>query len=357
MSLQAQLANLEATSPPTARRHLVNDSTVEKLIELLGENPRGLLVFRDELTGLLLTWDKQGRETDRQFYLEAWNGTGDYGSDRIGRGSSYVQHCCLSLLGSIQPDKLAHYLRQTMNGENDGMTQRFSLLTWPDSRPFKYVDAAPDYVAQADAADLLRRLDALDPLTVGATLRAGDLIPAFHFEPAAQVLFVEWLTTLQINLETSDEAPALVQHLAKFRKLYPTLALLFHLLDLVSGATAPGPVSQSAAELAGRWCAYFAAHARRLYAYGANGSNAATLGEHIRRGHLKETFTARDIQRKGWQGLIDKVAVATALEELAEASWVRELHTQPASEVGRPRSTVYEANPSIFLKRPESRAD
>ena len=357
MSLQAQLANLETTSPPAARRYLVNDSTVEKLIEMMGDNPRGLLVFRDELTGLLQTWEKQGRETDRQFYLEAWNGTGDYGSDRIGRGSLYVQHCTLSLLGGIQPDKLANYLRQTLNGENDGMAQRLSLLTWPDSRPFKYVDAAPDHVAQANAADLLRRLDALDPLMVGATLRAGDLIPAFHFDTAAQAVFVEWLTTWQLDLETSDETPALVQHLAKYRKLYPTLALLFHLLDLVSGATAPGPVSQSAAELAGQWCAYFAAHARRMYTYGANGSNAATLGEHINRGHLKETFTARDIQRKGWQGLIDKAAVATALEELAEANWVRELHNQPVSEVGRPRSTVYEANPSIFLKRPEGRAD
>ena len=142
-NLQTALAALEATRTPVARRYLVNDSTVEKLIELLGDNPRGLLVFRDELTGLLLTWEKQGRETDRQFYLEAWNGTGDYGSDRIGRGSSFVPHCCLSLLGSIQPDKLAHYLRQTLGGENDGMTQRFSLLTWPDARPFRYVDAPP----------------------------------------------------------------------------------------------------------------------------------------------------------------------------------------------------------------------
>lgn len=347
MNLQAALANLEATPVPVARRYLVNDSTVEKLIELMGDNPRGLLVFRDELTGLLLTWEKQGRETDRQFYLEAWNGTGDYGSDRIGRGSLYVQHCCLSLLGSIQPDKLANYLRQTLNGENDGMTQRFSLLTWPDARPFKYVDAAPDYLAQANAADLLRHLDALDPVTVGATVRAGDLIPAFHFDPAAQAVFVDWLTTWQLNLESSDETPALVQHLAKYRKLYPTLALLFHLLDLVSGAAAPGPVSQSAAELAGRWCAYFAAHARRLYAYGASGSSAATLGEHLRAGHLPSPFTLRDVQRKCWQGLTERPAVQIALDELAELGWLREAPPLPAADTGRPRAPAYCINPDL----------
>ena len=347
MNLQAALTNLEAAPAPVARRYLVNDSTVEKLVELLGDNPRGLLVFRDELTGLLLTWEKQGRETDRQFYLEAWNGTGDYGSDRIGRGSLHVQHCCLSLLGSIQPDKLANYLRQTLNGENDGMTQRFSLLTWPDSRPFRYVDAAPDHVAQAHAANLLRQLDVLDPLTAGATLRAGDLIPAFHFEPAAQAVFAEWLTAWQHGLEASDATPALVQHLAKYRKLYPTLALLFHLLDLVSGAAAPGPVSQSAAELAGRWCAYFAAHARRLYAYGASGSSTATLGEHLRAGHLPTPFSLRDVQRKNWQGLSERATIQNTLDELIEMGWLREAPALPAADTGRPRATTYCINPRL----------
>lgn len=209
--LQAELADLDATPAPTPRRYLVNDTTVEKLGELLGQNPRGLLVFRDELTGLLTSWEKQGRESDRQFYLEAWNGTGDYSSDRIGRGSLFVPNCCLSLLGGIQPDKLAHYLRQTLHGENDGMTQRLSLLTCPDPRPFYYVDEAPDAAAQADAAELLRRLDILDPLTLGATLAAGDTIPVFHFDGAGQVEFVAWLTTWQQALDTGDDAPALVK--------------------------------------------------------------------------------------------------------------------------------------------------
>ena len=38
-------------SMPIRRRYLVNDSTVEKLGELLNENPNGLTLFRDELTG------------------------------------------------------------------------------------------------------------------------------------------------------------------------------------------------------------------------------------------------------------------------------------------------------------------
>jgi putative DNA primase/helicase len=33
-------------SPPVEQRYLVNDTTVEKLGELLNQNPNGLLLFR-----------------------------------------------------------------------------------------------------------------------------------------------------------------------------------------------------------------------------------------------------------------------------------------------------------------------
>jgi hypothetical protein len=46
---------------PKPRRHKTEDATVEKLSELLMENPRGILLHRDELSGWLRSLDKQGR--------------------------------------------------------------------------------------------------------------------------------------------------------------------------------------------------------------------------------------------------------------------------------------------------------
>src|SRR6266851_2930744 len=71
-------------TPPVAKRYLVNDTTVEKLGELLNHHPNGLLLFRDELSGWLHTMDRPGHENDRAFYCEAWNGTSAYTYDRIG---------------------------------------------------------------------------------------------------------------------------------------------------------------------------------------------------------------------------------------------------------------------------------
>ena len=82
---------------------MTSDATVEKLGEILNENPRGLLVLRDELSGWLRTLDRSGREGDREFFLESWNGTGSYTFDRIGRGTVRVGSMTVSLFGGIQP--------------------------------------------------------------------------------------------------------------------------------------------------------------------------------------------------------------------------------------------------------------
>jgi len=75
-------ASFAKEEEPVPRRDLVNDSTVEKLGVILNQNPRGILLFRDELTGWLRTLDREGHENDRAFYLEAWNGNGPYTYDR-----------------------------------------------------------------------------------------------------------------------------------------------------------------------------------------------------------------------------------------------------------------------------------
>src|SRR5262249_20636719 len=79
---------------PKERRYLVNDATIERLGELMAENPHGLTYFRDELIGMLRTLDRQGHESDRGFLLESWSGLNDYTFDRIGRGKIFIPACC-----------------------------------------------------------------------------------------------------------------------------------------------------------------------------------------------------------------------------------------------------------------------
>src|SRR5215217_2815765 len=174
----------EVPEEPLLRRYKTEDATVEKISEILLENPRGILVHCDELSGWLRNLDKQGREGDRSFYLESWNGTSSFDVDRISRGSLHVPALCLSILGSIQPGPLSTYVYQATQGEkgDDGLLQRFQLLVWPDPpASWKNVDRWPDTEAKNRAYEVFRRLDTLDSEDFGASGEDDERILAVRF--------------------------------------------------------------------------------------------------------------------------------------------------------------------------------
>jgi Protein of unknown function (DUF3987) len=76
----------------------------------MSENPAGIFVIRDELTGWWSALERAGREGERAFCLQAWNGDTGHTIDRIGRGTIHVPACCMSMLGGIQPGRLKSYL-------------------------------------------------------------------------------------------------------------------------------------------------------------------------------------------------------------------------------------------------------
>lgn len=67
-------------------------------------------------TSWFATLEKYGREGEREFFMSAWNGDTGHTIDRIGRGSVYVPHCCVSILGGIPPAKLHAYLSEVLEG-------------------------------------------------------------------------------------------------------------------------------------------------------------------------------------------------------------------------------------------------
>lgn len=332
------------TPAPMCRRYTVNDATVEALGVVLQENPNGVLVQRDELTAFLRTLDKPGHESDRGFYLEAWNGTGDFTIDRIGRGlGMYLPAVCVSLFGTIQPGPLARYIRGAAAGGEgaDGLVQRFQLMVYPDPTPYQLVDRYADTEAKNRAFDLFKMLDDLDPAAVGAQVEEGASVPFLRFAPEAQQLFNEWRHDLETEKLRSGESPMIEAHLSKYRSLMPSLALLFHLINCVEERTG-GPVSLAAAELAASWCDVLEEHARRIYqsAFEGDPEPAMRLAERIRQ-QLPNPCTVRDIVKKGWEGLASTEDVDRALGLLEEAGWAQVVETEPSSVGGRPKRLVY----------------
>jgi predicted transcriptional regulator len=335
---------LVAPEPPTSQRHKTNDATVEKIGQLLIENPNCLLVYRDEMAGLLYSLEKIGREGDRQFYLESWSGRRSYHVDRIGRGELHIPALCLSLLGGIQPGPLSAYVAAA-HGEdqdNDGFLQRFQLTVWPDP-PTVYhgVDRYPDAEAKNAAYAVFVALAAFDPVAWGVTCEDDEEIPALRFDQEAQVVFNTWRTGLENRLLAGDLHEALEAHLAKYRSLMPSLALIFHLAEYVTSECATMPsATRHSAEQAIAWCAYLESHAHRLYdsAVHPGVARAGELLAHLQRGDSTDGTSVRDLWRKHWSGLDTPESVEAALKLLADYGWVRFEDRKPAT--GRPTKVV-----------------
>jgi putative DNA primase/helicase len=336
----------DSIAPPIQRRLLLTDSTFEKLHEILSNNPTGVLVIRDELTGWLSDLGKQGRESERGFYLQAWNGDGGFTVDRIGRGSIHVPAACVSLLGNIQPSRLRAYLSDAISGgpSDDGLFQRFQILVWPDApREWSLVDRAPNSRALAIAEKVffgLVKLSHEDPVRM-------------CFAPDAQELFFSWWTELEDKIRgESGLFPAMVAHLSKYRSLMPTLALLFELADSVASSSGIGEdktVTMVHARQAAAFCNYLESHAHRVYACITSPETRAArdLARHIQFRDLPGVFKTRDVYLKGWSGLGSPERVRAALDILEDACWVRPAEEAVSPTGGRP-SEAWIVNPKVF---------
>ncbi len=304
------------------RRYKTNDATVEKVARLLNENPNGLLLLRDELNGWLQTLNKAGREGDREFYLESWNGYGSYTVDRVGSGTLHVPALCLSVFGGIQPGKLQAYVQKTIqcSVDDDGLLQRFQLLIYPELSPrWSNIDRSPDLAARERVCERFNYIDSAPNLE-------GSQIPTVRFSDPAQEAFNVWRQQLESRLRSNEiGCSAFESHLAKYRSLMPSLALLFWLLEDPKHIHGSSAISFSATTLAIRWCDFLEKHAFKAYRIGQSAEAQATkkLAECIEKGLVSHASSVRNIYRKQLSHLKTPHLVEQALESLEELNWLR----------------------------------
>jgi hypothetical protein len=151
----------------------------------------------------------------------------------------------------------------------------------------------------------------------------------------------------------------MVSHLAKYRSLMPSLALVFEMVDLGTSPNFAGfncmrpealTVSQLNAERAIAWCVFLESHARRIYAINGSREQSAALSLALKL-HAGEIgsegfFTAREVYQKNWTGLQDVKQVKDGAKILADLHWIRPATSESGPEGGR-RSDRYEVNPLV----------
>jgi hypothetical protein len=252
-------------------------------------------------------------------------------------------------------DKLTAYLALASDAlGNDGLLQRFQLLVYPDTIEWEYRDRVPNREARERVDQIYERLADFDPSDLAwgaspANAGHGVKFPYYFFDDQAQEVYIDWTATLHQKIK-AESNPLIAQHLTKYDKLFPALALVFHMIGLALDRGRSPQISEASARRAQAWCDFLEAHARRCYGLLADSgiksarALAKKLSGPLPRNFNPADFTARDVKRNHWQFLCEDKDVQAALDQLENKGWLRRRDVQGG--IGRPTER-YTLNPAV----------
>lgn len=257
----------EKPEPPRRKRYIVADTTLEALAPLIEENPRGLVMVRDELAAWVRGFNqyKGGKGGDAAAWLELHR-AGRLSVDRKGdRKSIYVPRAAVSLCGTIQPGTFA----SAMRGEHfeSGLTARL-LIAQPPTYCKTFTLDAPSMATVEGYTKTVHSLAALEPVYE----EDGPRPFALSMTPDALAAWSEWYGRhAKRQHEAGEDAEAAA--LAKLEAYAARFALIFALCRNPRG-------SEVSVEDIRRGCVladWFANEAARLYCRLAEDDEAAEL--------------------------------------------------------------------------------
>jgi hypothetical protein len=258
----------ESSDPPVAPerpvcpRTWVNDITIEALMTRLHENPRGLLMIRDELAGWFdfdrYTSGKGGGEASK--WLEVFHGRSLI-SDRKGGGVEYVPLASVSIAGGIQPETLRRAIGQQHRA--NGLLARL-LFAMPTRQARRWTDNVICKRTEAAMAGVFDALYALEP-AIGAD---GDPEPRrVTLSPEAKRVWVRF-----VNEHGAEQAGLVGDEAAAWSKLEcyaARFALVLHLTRVAANDDTlgdPGIVDEKSIAAGVTLIRWFAGEVERVYA-------------------------------------------------------------------------------------------
>jgi hypothetical protein len=340
--------------PPKPRRIDVDDITMEALPLILADNPRGLVMVRDELTSFALGMNqfKAGKGNDRPNALKIWSGDA-IKKDRVNHEANAPIRCpypSLTIVGGLTPDMLGALVDQ--KGRADGFVDRF-LLVYPDPRPVAGWSERGVAEETADEwAALVARLWAR-PMNA----KDGRSVPhVLQFTPEAKALWRVRYDAHAAEMNALDFPPSLRGPWGKLReyagRLTLTLACMEHAADPTADPAEVPTVDSRIVRNAWRLVAYFKTHTIRVHAAitqgtGVGGGDVVQAIVGWLREGLRSSFTVRDLkQARRW---IHDDELDKALSYLGRRNAIRPRGgAEESSKRGRPASPIYDVHPALL---------
>jgi len=336
---------------PVPQRAVVVDPTVEALANVLADNPRGVLLPRDELSGWFGSMDRyvSGKGGgDDAFWLSCYGGRPHSVDRRTGnRPSIRIESAAVWITGCIPPAVLRRSVGRQRR--ESGLLARL-LLAAPPPRPRLWSETT---IHGLTKDRLSSTLDGLYRLSC-TTDSSGNTCPReIRLNREAKDMWISWLN--EHAHQTVDHVGDLNKAWAKLEELPARLALILHEVEVVAGLhDRPDEVSVATLDSAIRLTEWHKAETVRVYQRLAETDEETVTREQNdcllafieRRGG---SVTARDVVT-GCRFVKTSEEAEAALMRLA-ASGAGEWRSKPAGpKGGRPtRVFVLSVHPSNTL--------
>ena len=114
---------------PFKKKNIVDDITMEALIDLHENVPHGIGIFKDELAGWLKDMNKYRSGSDLEAWLSSWSGS-SININRMTRPGSFVEKPFMPVIGGIQPGILNTLYSE--DKKDNGFMDRM-LISFPEN--------------------------------------------------------------------------------------------------------------------------------------------------------------------------------------------------------------------------------
>lgn len=193
----------DENNKPKRQQRYSNDPTVEGLIKAMADNPNGMGIYKDELNGFFEEMNRYKSGGNLEFYLSAYNG-GQYIKNRMSYDPITVNDMYLSMLGSIQPEKL-----KQISGQNieNGMIDRWLYIESYNRIPNTTLDDIPDYITEEYDNFVCTIRD----------YQQNTLIDTLKWNDSAMVHFIERINIMESMMGADDCDDSLFTYLSKMK--------------------------------------------------------------------------------------------------------------------------------------------
>ena len=297
----------EEMKMPQRKCHVVVDSTVEALIGALRDNPRGVLIYKDEIDSLLSNFNRYN-SSDEGYFLSLFSGTPFKYSRKSNNEHIFLANPYCSIIGTTQPGRLGEQFggKRMMNG----FSSRF-LKVYPeiDKMPSWNDTAMPDSVLE-EWERIIRKVVTVTP----STDQEGKATSIeLMFSQEAKLRVIQWKDEVNNKAYAETDSDAVRALCGKLETYLVRFCLVIQIMHCICGESGMDKIEPGTAELAIRLTEYFRNMESRIAPEIETGILDNRFTELL--GNLRDSFTTAEAVREALQLGISESSVKRFLRD------------------------------------------